>query len=440
MARSVVALLLLGVVSAVRVYVVSKCDGCEAKGHDYRLDAETMRIAGFVEAGGGGNHSCARRDCEFRRGRFPKSAEEVRDVDVIVVNQAMIQRYCARQSFQPLLATFAALPRRIVKVLYWREAGYSFPSSCAADDIAAMFDLEMGVHFWAAIVNPSFFPRTDKADYYSRGDAGSLANRSRMVVHVSSHCRAFPRTRYVAELEKHVSVDKYGGCYRQKLPREHNDDVFAQYKFILAFENRIQSGYVTEKLLVNPLTTGLVPIYLGAPDVRQLPSIYGTEREWFINAVDFDTPAQLAGYLHHVASNETLYASYVQHFKTLVEPALVAGRHPRLFPNAPSPIARAVNATDACSLLAVEEKDCLGQGNIFMRRAAVCELCDLDSLAQRTTGVRAPRQFSEKELTDCLFLDTHRSCSRSLLDDDDVDHDADDRNNTKETTSSRRLW
>ncbi len=47
-----------------------------------------------------------------------------------------------------------------------------------------------------------------------------------------------------------------------------NDNVFSNYKFVVAFENDQIRGYVSEKML-NPLLGGAIPVYLGAQDVDE---------------------------------------------------------------------------------------------------------------------------------------------------------------------------
>lgn len=43
-------------------------------------------------------------------------------------------------------------------------------------------------------------------------------------------------------------------------------DALRRYQFYLAFENTCEQGYVTEKVY-NALDAGIVPVYLGAPDL-----------------------------------------------------------------------------------------------------------------------------------------------------------------------------
>jgi alpha-1,3-fucosyltransferase len=67
-----------------------------------------------------------------------------------------------------------------------------------------------------------------------------------------SHCTTRSgRENYVAELEKHLRVDKYGGCSLDPgCPKERNcfeTEVEPNYFFYLSFENSLCNDYVTEK-------------------------------------------------------------------------------------------------------------------------------------------------------------------------------------------------
>jgi Glycosyltransferase family 10 (fucosyltransferase) C-term len=61
---------------------------------------------------------------------------------------------------------------------------------------------------------------------------------------------------------------------------------------------------VTEKLW-GPYEAGTVPVYFGAPNIKQL-----APNRSYIDVDDFATPDDLARYLHTVANNQTLYESY----------------------------------------------------------------------------------------------------------------------------------
>lgn len=78
------------------------------------------------------------------------------------------------------------------------------------------------------------------------------------------------------------------------------------YKFTIAFENSIQPGYVTEKLL-DPLVAGSVPIYWGDE------SILGDfNRNAFIYVNDFDNFDQVVEYIKEVDNNDELYQNYLK--------------------------------------------------------------------------------------------------------------------------------
>jgi hypothetical protein len=79
----------------------------------------------------------------------------------------------------------------------------------------------------------------------------------------------------------------------------------AQYKFYFAFENVVQDGYVTEKLLFT-LNFPIIPVYYGAvnaPNVTSLPS--------YVRASDFPSPAKLAAYLLHLDTDRRAYDEYL---------------------------------------------------------------------------------------------------------------------------------
>ena len=112
----------------------------------------------------------------------------------------------------------------------------------------------------------------------------------------------------VAALMRHMNVDSYGRCLRNRtLPgdagRSTKLATIARYKFTLAFENSIAPDYVTEKFF-DPLVAGSVPVYLGAPEV----AAFAPGPRCFIDATDFDGPAALARHLQRVAADEDAYA------------------------------------------------------------------------------------------------------------------------------------
>jgi alpha-1,4-fucosyltransferase len=75
-------------------------------------------------------------------------------------------------------------------------------------------------------------------------------------------------------------------------------------------------------LIFLALQAGTVPVYLGAPNIEEFDPLYelnadgSKPKDWkprsLIRASDFSGPEELANYLKYVASNETLYNSFLE--------------------------------------------------------------------------------------------------------------------------------
>jgi len=85
------------------------------------------------------------------------------------------------------------------------------------------------------------------------------------------------------------------GDQRQKI------DFISDYKFTIASENSVGSGYVTEKI-IHPLSVGSIPIYWGSDAARS-----DFNERCFINYSDFSTPEQ---FLKKVTSLDTDQDAY----------------------------------------------------------------------------------------------------------------------------------
>lgn len=119
------------------------------------------------------------------------------------------------------------------------------------------------------------------------------------------------RHAYVAELMRHVAVDCYGACHRNRtLARDDGRTTklatIARYRFTLAFENSIACDYVTEKFY-DALIAGSVPVVLGAPNVGE----FAPEDPSYVDVNDFPSPAGLASFLVELAGDESRYAGYL---------------------------------------------------------------------------------------------------------------------------------
>jgi hypothetical protein len=81
--------------------------------------------------------------------------------------------------------------------------------------------------------------------------------------------------------------------------------VISRYKFGLAIENTRDPDYITEKVF-EVLEAGAVPVYLGAPNWRDLMPL----EHAIIDAAAFDSPHELADFLKVLAADDAQYQLY----------------------------------------------------------------------------------------------------------------------------------
>ena len=118
------------------------------------------------------------------------------------------------------------------------------------------------------------------------------------------------RNAFSAELMRCIAVDSYGRLFNNRrltVPDRGPETKLATircYRFCLGLENAPAHDYVTEKLF-EPLLAGTVPIYRGAPNVREFAPEHS-----YIDAEAHDGPAGLAAYLRHLMACPQEYAAY----------------------------------------------------------------------------------------------------------------------------------
>ena len=138
-----------------------------------------------------------------------------------------------------------------------------------------------------------------------------FARKSKSVAWVVSHCKVnSKRMAYVKKMSKYIDIDIYGKCgkYTCDDDKDCKKKLSGLYKFYLAFENSLCKEYTTEKLFsLFQEDFNIIPVVRGAPDtVTIVPS------NTYISTSDFNSPKSLALYLSKVASNETLYLSFLK--------------------------------------------------------------------------------------------------------------------------------
>lgn len=129
------------------------------------------------------------------------------------------------------------------------------------------------------------------------------------------------RSEFFVRLDEARRVDSFGkvlnnqGGHRPR-GRLGKMEVLSESTFSIAFENQIAPGYVTEKL-VEPLLTGSIPIYWGAPEART-----DFNPDAFIFAADFATFDALVAHVIDLANSRDAIEALV------AAPAFRDGRIP----------------------------------------------------------------------------------------------------------------
>lgn len=92
-----------------------------------------------------------------------------------------------------------------------------------------------------------------------------------------------------------ISLRYDGNWVKSKL------DFIKNYKFTIAFENSMASGYITEKLK-HPFLCNTIPIYMGDPDVT-----LDFNPKAFINCNDFKNFDEVVEYIEYLDNNDDAY-------------------------------------------------------------------------------------------------------------------------------------
>lgn len=129
---------------------------------------------------------------------------------------------------------------------------------------------------------------------------------------ISSRC-VEPRNTFVAELMRHMPIDSFGKClHNADLPAADDATLLArlgEYKFVIAVENSLEDGYVTEKFWQG-FVAGTVPVYVGDSSVHS--ELLAPGAHSFIFADDFPNAKDLAAHLMMLAApeHEALYQRF----------------------------------------------------------------------------------------------------------------------------------
>ena len=135
-------------------------------------------------------------------------------------------------------------------------------------------------------------------------------NKTSQVAWFVSNCHARNnRLEYAEQLGKHIGVDVFGDCGTKFCARNSPEcgRKLRQYKFYLAFENSNCVDYITEKFWLNGLQNDILPIVMG-PSIQDYEAVAPPKS--FIHVDSFDSPEDLAKFLHILDRDDDLYNEY----------------------------------------------------------------------------------------------------------------------------------
>lgn len=135
------------------------------------------------------------------------------------------------------------------------------------------------------------------------------------------------RNKFFKDLSKHKKIDSPGRCMTNMKPiaesnardsrrsinwAEEKLEFLKPYKFTIAFENGLDNGFTTDKL-VHPFLVNSIPIYMGNSKVDKR---FNTES--FINYHDFNNMDEFIEHIKKVDSDDKLWKHYLEQpiFKT----------------------------------------------------------------------------------------------------------------------------
>lgn len=136
----------------------------------------------------------------------------------------------------------------------------------------------------------------------------SLCNRRFCNFIYSNSSWADPiREKFYKELSKYKKIDSGGACLNNIGYRVSNKiDFIKNYKFSIAIENSVVSGYTTEKI-VEPMIVNSMPIYYGDPHVEEYFNMKSC-----VHIRDFDSMQDVIDYIVFLDSNDECYYSKLQ--------------------------------------------------------------------------------------------------------------------------------
>ena len=168
--------------------------------------------------------------------------------------------------------------------------------------IMKRFDFTM-THETRSDVWAPYLPKASWWDQMMARPIPAKTEEAPIALFVSARLIYSGRISLLEELAAHIKM-RNRTIEGPDLGRVTKQEIIGRYRFCMAVENSTEADYVTEKIY-DCFLAGTVPIYLGAPNVDEFvpPGSY-------INAANFDSPADLAAYLRYLVETPQAYEEY----------------------------------------------------------------------------------------------------------------------------------
>ena len=247
-----------------------------------------------------GLHRCQRSVCDVRHGHTSDSRTHAR---LFSVTNAEFERANANGSIMVVVAmeSRSRIPLHgTLEFKHFFDIGVSYHNN---------LDIQVSYN--------NYLP----TDFTNPGVPFDQKRNSLAFMH--SNCRSAYRNELFDSISRLIPVDAVGSCKKNVdlstilpqctgLPRSgdtvwlESECILHHYKFYLAIENSRDEDYVTE-MLYQGLRSGSVPIYLGAPNVRD----YLPHPDSILLIEDFDSLEALVDYIKRASLDEKLYAKHM---------------------------------------------------------------------------------------------------------------------------------
>jgi hypothetical protein len=177
-----------------------------------------------------------------------------------------------------------------------------------------------------SLLKPPLVSTAEKSKLLAEGRAPIIYVHS-----ANCHHEGSGRDYYIEELMKHIEVDSYGECLKNKeFPFKDHwyswDDAYQKfaggYKFILGAPNCISNDYVNDNFW-RPLNLGIIPIWTGAYNIKD----WQPSEHSIVNAHEYKSPKALAEFIKYLSANDTAYDEYMAWRVTGIQNDVLKQRH-----------------------------------------------------------------------------------------------------------------